>query len=81
MFSTGLISLKENLAAYGIEFDIASSASIQASLLRIRAQCDKDLAQVKTTSPRRGTDGRELSFELEPLTVISVVVCRTCCVG
>lgn len=38
----GLESLKKQLAGCGFEMDITSSASIQASLLRIGAQCDDE---------------------------------------
>lgn len=43
----GLNALKETLAGCGIEIDITSSGSIQASLLRLRTQCnDEEIAQV-----------------------------------
>ncbi|CAM9097036.1 unnamed protein product [Ectocarpus fasciculatus] len=45
----GLQALKETLAGRGIEIDITSSGSIQASLLRLRTQCnDEEIAQVCT---------------------------------
>ncbi|CBN76656.1 conserved unknown protein [Ectocarpus siliculosus] len=47
--SPGLNALKETLAGCGIEIDITSSGSIQASLLRLRTQCnDEEIAQVCT---------------------------------
>ena len=37
---SGLESLKKRLAYCGVEMDITSSGSIQASLVRFGAQCD-----------------------------------------
>ena len=51
---SGLQKLEEGLAECGFEMDITSSASIQASLLRLEAQCeDEDVFLVNTKGSSR----------------------------
>lgn len=53
----GIEALKETLAGCGFDVDITSSASIQASLQRLRAQCnDDDIAQVGWHTPNKMAD-------------------------